>query len=280
MKANKLIQSIPTTIRRRPVIWSYVKDLVRYQDGYQLQNELVRHKINNPSAPDYLILLQHHPVYTTGRRQLSDQQLELERDRLAIINPKADFFPTSRGRQITYHGPGQLVAYPILNLSMIDLNTRMYVEFLVNLLRSILIHPSLPKPIESLDPAKNPDLPVGIFIGTQWCKIASIGVQVRRRITNHGIALNVEDQSESGFKSIVACGLKDTQLTSIQSVLAQELKVEDLVKPTIDLFNELLHPRVIMEEFDSNNQDYHEDPIGFQILHKFLHSHSSLPSSH
>ncbi|EFP85164.1 uncharacterized protein PGTG_11333 [Puccinia graminis f. sp. tritici CRL 75-36-700-3] len=263
-------QHEPST-RPRPIIWTYLKDLVRYQDGYEFQNSLVRHKIDHPSAPDWLILLQHHPVYTTGRRQLSDHQLELERSRLSILNPRADFFPTLRGGQITFHGPGQLVAYPILNLGLMNLNTRMYVDFLMNLLRSILVHPTLPRPIISLNPADNPDLPVGIFIGSQWCKIASVGIQVRRRITSHGFALNIEQECERGFKEIVACGLRNTQLTSIQSVLAHpqpRITVNDLVRPTVDLFGEL--SGIHMKQMDEDCQEL--DPIGYQLVQKFINS--------
>ncbi|KAA1128523.1 hypothetical protein PGTUg99_020286 [Puccinia graminis f. sp. tritici] len=239
-------QHEPST-RPRPIIWTYLQDLVRYQDGYEFQNSLVRHKIDHPSAPDWLILLQHHPVYTTGRRQLSDHQLELERSRLSLLNPRADFFPTLRGGQITFHGPGQLVAYPILNLGLMNLNTRI------------------------LNPADNPDLPVGIFIGSQWCKIASVGIQVRRRITSHGFALNIEQECEHGFKEIVACGLRNTQLTSIQSVLAHpqpRITVNDLVRPTVDLFGELsgMH----MKEMDQDCQEL--DPIGYQLVQKFINS--------
>ncbi|OAV89982.1 hypothetical protein PTTG_12482 [Puccinia triticina 1-1 BBBD Race 1] len=276
--SSHLCQLDPTP--RPPIIWTYLKDFVRYQDGLEFQNSLVRHKIDNPSAPDWLILLQHHPVYTTGRRQQSDNQLELERDRLSIVNPTADFYPTLRGGQTTFHGPGQLVAYPILNLSLMDLNTRMYVDFLMNLLRSILVHPTLPRPIISLDPSENPDLPVGIFIGTQWCKIASVGIQVRRRITSHGFALNIEQECERGFKDIVACGLQSTKLTSIQSVLARSssqtlINVTDLVKPTVDLFGKLSGK--VMKEM---NQDCRElDPIGYQLVDKFIHSQKKSPNT-
>jgi lipoyl(octanoyl) transferase len=106
----------------RPIIWTYLKNPVKYHDGYQFQNSLVQHKINHPNAPDWLILLQHQPVYTTGRRQLSDDRLQLEQSRLATVNPMADFYLTKRGGQTTYHGPGQLVAYPILNLSLVNVS--------------------------------------------------------------------------------------------------------------------------------------------------------------
>jgi len=264
-------QTQPTS---RPLIWTYLKTPVRYHEGYEFQNSLVRHKINNPTAPDWLILLQHHPVYTTGRRQLSDDQLKLEQARLASVNPTADFYLTQRGGQTTYHGPGQLVAYPILNLGLTNWNTRTYVDFLMNLLRSILVHPSLPQPILSLDPAKNPDLPVGIFIGSQWCKIASVGIQVRRRITCHGFALNVEKESELGFKHIVACGLENTQLTSIQSVLSPHLpsvNVIDLVQPTVELWKEL--SGCVVKEMNSDCEAL--DPVGYNLVKSFIDSQKS-----
>jgi lipoyl(octanoyl) transferase len=153
------------------------------------------------------------------------------------------------------------------------MDTRAYVDFLMTLLRQILVHPTLPKPIISLDPAQDPELPVGIFIGSQWCKIASVGIQVRRRITSHGFALNIEQECEQGFKEIVACGLKNTQLTSIQSVLSLPpgqplVQVEDLLSPTVELFGYLSGNK--MKEMDADCEGL--DPIGYNIVKDFISS--------
>lgn len=288
-----------TRTTKRPIIWAHLNHLVKYRDGHQLQNELVRHKIDHPSSPDWLLLLQHQPVYTTGRRQATRNHhhphgdthgpVELETSSLANLIPKADVFPTLRGGQTTFHGPGQLVVYPILNLSLMNWNTRAYVDFLMSLLRSLLLHPSLPRPIETLDPKDHQDLPVGIFIKSESTKVASVGVQIRRRITSHGFALNVERQSEEGFKFIVACGLKNTRLISLQSVLEEQedplrqaekrpvnqpIKVLDLILPTIELFGELSGRE--MKEMDETCQEL--DPIGYQLVHQFIHSKAQKPT--
>lgn len=101
------------------------------------------------------------------------------------------------------------------------MSTRIYVDRLLAFLASVLLHPSLPLQIPTLS-ACTPDLPVGTFI-TPTTKIGSIGVQVRRRVTSHGFALNVESQVESWFKKIVACGLSDVQMVSIQGVTKDKL---------------------------------------------------------
>lgn len=129
------------------------------------------------------------------------------------------------------------------------MTTRRYVDLLLKVLSDVLLHPSLPLSIPTLDPCSNPDLPVGTFVGDIHKKIASIGIQVRRHVTSHGFALNVERGCETGFTHIVPCGLSDTRLISVNSALSDlgvcaptdtpVVQVTDMIKPTIDVFGKL-----------------------------------------
>lgn len=114
-----------------PILWTYMPSHVPYAVGLALQEALVRYRINSknaaefepssssvhpPTTPDVLLLLQHTPVYTSGRREKDPEVLEKERRRLQEVAKGADYEMTMRGGQTTYHGPGQLTGYPILDL--------------------------------------------------------------------------------------------------------------------------------------------------------------------
>ncbi|MBW0489285.1 hypothetical protein O181_029000 [Austropuccinia psidii MF-1] len=272
LKNTQLIRPITSASSETPIIWKYISSHVPYQPALEFQNALVRHKIDHPNSPDWLILLQHKPVYTFGRRQADTFEIEAERNRVKSIFPQADFISTLRGGQTTFHGPGQLVGYPILNIGRMNLSTRMYVDLLLNFLQTILLHPCLPSPIETLDSRLNPKIPVGTFVGSEKSKIASIGVQIRRRISSHGFALNVERKCEIGFSHILACGLQGTRLISIESELGPkaQVKVEDLVKPTAEVFGKLIRRNI-----KELNQDCEElDSVGYGMVKQFASFYS------
>ncbi|KAH9822254.1 hypothetical protein DFH28DRAFT_1180553 [Melampsora americana] len=232
-----------------PIYWIYLPTPVSYRDALALQQALVRNKIDSKSqvpSSDILVLLQHQPVYTAGRRTTDKVWLEEETSRLSRVNPGAEFVSTLRGGETTYHGPGQLVGYPILDIGLMGISTRHYVDQLLKVISEILINPALPVPIKTLNPCDDANLPVGTFVGDVGKKIASIGIQVRRRVTSHGFALNVERRCEAGFQHIVPCGLSDTRLISIESALAdlvgekmtptRAVHVLDMVPPTVAEF--------------------------------------------
>jgi len=156
---------------------------------------------------DILLLLQHRPVYTTGRRQLSSSpEVHAEQSRLTRL--AADFVTTQRGGQITYHGPGQLIGYPLLDLGRTTppIGIRDYIHKMQTTLK---LHLSEAHAIHAI-PSDN----TGVFVDPHT-KIASIGVQVRHRLTTHGFGLNVTPEIYPWFQQIVACGLADVRQTSI-----------------------------------------------------------------
>lgn len=163
--------------------------------------------ISKQASQDTLLLLQHRPVYTEGRRH--DSENELVSNHLRSLG--ADYHLTKRGGQITYHGPGQLVGYPILNLASMSLASRCYVDRIQDSLISLLADRGIP----TVPP---PDDHTGVW-ADEYHKIASIGIQVRHRISSHGFALNVEKRAMQGFKHIVACGIVGRSMTCVQDRL-------------------------------------------------------------
>lgn len=159
------------------------------------------------AAQDTLVLLQHRPVYTEGRRH--DYENQLVSSHLRSLG--ADYYLTKRGGQITYHGPGQLVGYPILNLASMNLASRCYVDKIQDSLISLLAD----RGVGCVEPPENH---TGVW-ADEYHKIASIGIQVRHRISSHGFALNVEKRAMRGFRHIVACGIVGRNMTCLQDRL-------------------------------------------------------------
>ncbi|PWN20434.1 hypothetical protein BCV69DRAFT_249555 [Microstroma glucosiphilum] len=212
-----------------PVYVSHIPYRVPYSLGLALQEAIYALR----GEPEVLLLLEHTPVYTEGRRGAQDDgstaaaeaQAELERQtgqRLRELG--ADYHVTKRGGLITYHGPGQLVGYPILRLSNMNLSNRCYVDRLQDSLSSLLqSHYTLP----TVPP---PDGNTGVW-STPDLKIVSIGVQVRHRISSHGFALNVSTEVLPWFRRIVACGIQGKGMTCMQSEMARRIGEEEMQRP-------------------------------------------------
>ena len=143
---------------------------------------------------------------------------------------KADVFHTQRGGLLTYHGPGQLVGYPILDLGAMGLSARCYIDRLQQSLRAALESPPIAVPTQVAPSAEAKY--TGIWVDDTH-KIASLGVHVRHRITSHGFALNVLNTALQGFQNIVACGLPDVRLTSIEEQLQRQDRSMDLTLPQV-----------------------------------------------
>ena len=156
-------------------------------------------------------LLEHDPVYTIGRT----------RDRSSLLN--SDNLPhplvtISRGGQATYHGPGQLVGYPILNLNLRKRDLHLYIRAL----EQAIIDVSSDFGVA----AGRRDGMTGVWVGER--KLASIGVGVRRWISLHGFALNVTEESLRGFLAITPCGLSGVSMTSLASECGAAVTVDDV----------------------------------------------------
>ena len=175
--------------------------LVTYENGMKLQQKLVELRQRDEIA-DQLLLLEHPPVITLGRGG-DETNLLATPDHLAAEGVR--FYETTRGGDITYHGPGQIVGYPILHLGENNRDVRKY----VSALEEVLIRTVAEYGIT----AERVDGRRGIWVGND--KIAAIGVRIARWVTSHGWALNVSTNLEH-FRLITPCGLAGTGVTSIE----------------------------------------------------------------
>jgi lipoyl(octanoyl) transferase len=177
---------------------------VPYSDGIAVQGT-VRARRQAGELPDTLLLLEHTPVYTRGRRS-GAQDLPFPE---SFYRAKGiDVTDTDRGGKLTYHGPGQLVGYPIMRVDDIGRYLRTMEDAIIAALGEQCIV-ARSRASEGIDYT-------GVWIGER--KIASIGVHVSRGITTHGFAVNVENDLEP-FSWVVACGLPEVQMTSIAAEL-------------------------------------------------------------
>jgi lipoyl(octanoyl) transferase len=181
-------------------LWVCNLGTVPYGDGLAIQ-ERVRAGRQAGDLPDTLLLLEHPPVYTRGRRS-RDDELVLGEDFYRARG--IEVLDTNRGGRVTFHGPGQLVGYPIMHTSDIGSYLRTMEVAIISALAAEGVR-------ARSRCAEGPDY-TGVWVEDR--KIASIGVHVSRAITTHGFAVNVDVDLEP-FSFIVACGLPDVVMTSV-----------------------------------------------------------------
>jgi len=179
---------------------------IHYEAGLQIQNAKLESCLDTGS--ETVLLLEHEPVYTIGR--LPDKSSLRGLSQLPY-----PVFETNRGGQATYHGPGQLVGYPILDLRVRGRDLHTYLRNLENLLIDLLDDFEIS--------ASRVEGKTGVWIDNR--KIASIGVGVRKWVTMHGFALNVSSDLH-GFQHIIPCGIADVRMTSISRELSKEISLE------------------------------------------------------
>jgi lipoyl(octanoyl) transferase len=178
-------------------LWVCDLGLVPYADALALQLRLRDARQAN-EIPDTLLLLEHAAVYTRGRRSAPE---ELPLGEPFYTAQGIEIVDTDRGGKVTYHGPGQLVGYPIMAIGDI-------IGYLRTMERAIIA--ALAR--EGIEAQGGGERPTGVWANGR--KIASIGVHVSRRVTTHGFAVNVENDLEP-FEWIVPCGLEGVQITSV-----------------------------------------------------------------
>ncbi len=181
-------------------IWVCHLGLVGYRDGVAIQ-ERVRERRSAGEIPDVLLLLEHPPTYTVGRRAAAE---ELPFPESFYAAKGIEVHRTDRGGRITYHGPGQLVGYPIMAVADVHRHLRVMEDAVIAALAEAGVQ-GRSRHQEGIDYT-------GVWV--QDRKIASIGVHLSRGISTHGFAVNVEDDLEP-FSWVVACGLPDVTMTSL-----------------------------------------------------------------
>jgi lipoyl(octanoyl) transferase len=195
---------------------------LNFADALALQEELVATKRNDQTAADHILLLEHDPVYTIGR---TPDQSSL-RGAMHLPHP---LFPINRGGQATYHGPGQLIGYPIIDLRRCGQDLHRYLRWLEQLLIELL-------GVYKIRATRREGL-TGVWVENR--KIASIGVGVRHWITMHGFALNVGGDL-SPFSHIVPCGITNVTITSIEKENGRPFSLIDVAAE----FEKLVHVRM------------------------------------
>ena len=191
--------------------------LIDYSSAVALQRDF-HQRVANGELPALLLLLQHPHVYTLGRRG-AETDILASPDALRELD--AVVHHTDRGGEVTYHGPGQLVGYPILDLRAAGLGPLNYVRALEGIIISTLAELGIH--------ATSEDKPTGVWVND--AKIAAIGVRVSRGVTMHGFALNVNPDL-TYFNHIVPCGMPGASVTSIAQ---QEVALD--VSGVIDIFS-------------------------------------------
>ena len=186
-------------------------------------------------GPERLFLLEHEPVYTLGRNATAaDILFSPERRRELGVAVRE----SNRGGKVTYHGPGQLVGYPILNLSPDRRDVKRYVTDLEEVLIRALAELGVPAARAS---AK--ERVTSVWVGND--KIAAIGVHLSRWITTHGFALNVTDEPLPYFAGIVPCGITDGGVTTIERLTGRRLAVEDVARAVLPHFGDVFGREII-----------------------------------
>jgi lipoyl(octanoyl) transferase len=210
------VPSSPLAVRRL--------GLISYQAGLDLQRELVEQR-KRGEIPDHLLLLEHPDVITLGVKTRNDRSHVLESE-ASLAAKGVALFETGRGGDVTYHGPGQLVGYPILDLKPDRCDVHRYVRDLEDVLIAAVA-------TFGITAGRVPGL-TGIWVGAEdrQAKLAAIGVRISRWVTSHGFALNVTTDL-SRFGLIVPCGITDKGVTSMERELGRSIpmdEVEDAVE--------------------------------------------------
>jgi lipoyl(octanoyl) transferase len=190
---------------------------VPYGEALELQRSLAG-AVSQGAVPETVILLEHPPVVTIGRRTETERELHIPE------NAEVEIAETDRGGRSTFHGPGQLVCYPILDLRTHGKDVRLYVRNLEEaLIRTLAAFELEGQRIEGLTGVW---MPPGRGQGPR--KIASIGVHVSRWVTTHGYALNVDLDPAPFTEWITACGLEDAAFTTMARELDRSITVEEV----------------------------------------------------
>ncbi|MFW5875410.1 MAG: lipoyl(octanoyl) transferase LipB [Myxococcota bacterium] len=206
---------------------------VPYGPTHALQERLQRARIEQ-RIPDVLLLLEHDPVITLGRRAQAEHIL-LSREMLTARG--VEVHETGRGGDVTYHGPGQLVGYPIVDLSPDRRDVRKYVASLEEgMIRVCGDHGVEAHRIDGLN---------GAWVGND--KIGAVGVRISRWVTMHGFALNVTPDL-ADFDLIVPCGIRDHGVTSLAALTGSPVSVEQVAQDAAGHLAELFDARLEWHE--------------------------------
>jgi len=187
--------------------------LIDFKKAEQFQRETFK-AVKNNFLKSALILCQHYPVITLGRQA---KKLNIKASGDELKKRGIPLYETERGGDVTYHGPGQLVVYPILNLDYFKRDIHLFLRRLEELAIQVLSD-------FGISGQRRPEL-TGVWVGDE--KIVSIGIAIRNWITYHGLTLNIKKDDLPNFSLIRPCGM-DIMMTSLESVLGKEVLIDSV----------------------------------------------------
>lgn len=200
--------------------------LIHYAEAMDLQREVFESR-RNGRTEDTLLILQHFPVVTIGS---SGSEGHILVDRQFLKEKGIEIYVTDRGGDVTFHGPEQMVAYPILNLKELGIGVMEYVRRMEEVVIRTLNEFSIPGIRQKGFP--------GVWVGQE--KICSVGFKVSKWITKHGLALNVNTDLKA-FSLIVPCGIEGVTVTSMEKILRRRMAIEEVEARIISHFSAIFH---------------------------------------
>ena len=218
---------IPTPAHRPAHGTVLCVDRVGYEDAWSLQRVLVERRATE-QGPDTLVLLEHDAVFTIGR---SGREEHWGGDERRLVQAGYPVFRIERGGSITFHGPGQIVAYPILRLASFCPGPKAYVRMLEEvLIRTVAHWGIIGRRIETWP---------GVWVGSEEpAKIAAIGVKIQRGVTMHGCALNVT-MDLAPFQLVTPCGIGRCRVTSMADLVGHEVQLDTVRRRMAEVFGDV-----------------------------------------
>jgi lipoyl(octanoyl) transferase len=220
-----------------------------YKEAWDYQNELFQGIVDIKLAnrdkdlkvvpPNYFLFTEHPPVYTLGKSgDLSNLLLNEEE----LKNKGISFFKSNRGGDITFHGPGQIVGYPIIDLEEFNPDIRWYMRSLEEVIIKTIAHYGL-KGVRS-----EGETGVWLDVGTPFArKICALGVRTSRWVTMHGFALNV-NTNLGYFDHIIPCGIRGKAVTSMEAELNKKIMIPEVKALIIKYFEEVFEVKIVGNE--------------------------------
>lgn len=210
---------------------AYYLGTIEYARASRLQEQLLRER-HAGQINDLILILEHFPVLSIGKSGCRPDHIyvtgdALDRDGISVCH-------ADRGGGITYHGPGQLVCYPIFDLRSKGLTVRQYIHYLEEVILNVLTN-------FNVDAQRSPYNAPGVWVGDK--EIASIGIYVSRGITMHGFSLNVNNELQP-FSYIAPCGVPGKQLTSVAQISEIDIPVGDCVAPLTSAFCDVFNIQI------------------------------------
>lgn len=198
---------------------------ISYADGYALQQQ-IHSEVVAGTRPNTVLLLEHKSVYTAGKRT----------DASELPNDGSDFIETNRGGKITWHGPGQLVGYPIMRLPQ-PIDVVNYVRWMEQVLIDTIAHFGI------TGTRVEGRTGVWVEVDGNFEKVAAIGIRVSEKVTMHGFALNCNNSLEP-YEHIIACGISDAKTTTLSKIAGRNISVLDAVTLIEQIMGEIPNARI------------------------------------